>query len=51
MKVFLFDTLESHPRALYIESQNGGHLGFYEGGFQINSIYFDLIKLIFQEEF
>lgn len=24
--------LESHPKALYVESQNGGHLGFYEGG-------------------
>lgn len=24
--------VETHPRALYIESQHGGHLGFYEGG-------------------
>lgn len=23
---------ESHSKALYIECQHGGHLGFYEGG-------------------
>lgn len=27
------DPAESHPNSMYIETEHGGHLGFYDGGY------------------